>query len=107
MYVEHSALDDADTGFYRILSDAAYCHLGQYAVIRLACHLPDVLLPLGLHAMVHLRHHDDRLADIDCLHTPFPYVQEVSFVWHRLAGSGAVGDAFVGDCLLVQLRRLV
>ena len=95
MYVEHSALDDADTGFYRILSDAAYCHFGQYAVIRLVCHLPDVLLPLGLHATVHLRHHDDRLTDINCLHPSFSYVQEVSFVRRRLAGGGAVG----GTCL--------
>ena len=52
-------LDESDTRLYRILSDAAYCHLGQYAVVRLACHLSDVLLPLGLHATVYLRHHDD------------------------------------------------
>ena len=107
MYVEHSALDDADTGFYRILSDAAYCHFGQYAVIRLVCHLPDVLLPLGLHATVHLRHHDDRLTDINCLHPSFSYVQEVSFVRRRLAGGGAVGGTCLRNHVCFQLWRLL
>ena len=59
VHVQHPTLDESDTRLYRILSDAAYCHLGQYAVVRLACHLSDVLLPLGLHATVYLRHHDD------------------------------------------------
>ena len=50
-----------------------------------------------------MRHHDDRLTDIDRLHPSFPYVQEVSFVWHRLAGSCALGGTCIGDYLRFQL----
>ena len=59
VHVQHPTLDESDTRLYRVLPRAAYHHLRKYAVVRLACHLSDVLLPLGLHATVYLRHHDD------------------------------------------------
>ena len=59
VHVQHPTLDESDTRLYRVLPRAAYHHLRKYAIVRFAGHLSDVLLPLGLHAIVYLRHHDD------------------------------------------------
>ena len=59
VHVQHPTLDESDTRLYRVLPRAAYHHLRKYAIVRFAGHLSDVLLPLGLHATVYLRHHDD------------------------------------------------
>ena len=97
MYVEYPTLDESDTRLYRVLPRAAYLHLREYAIVRFVGHLSDVLQPLGLYATVHMWHHEDRLDEIDSMHTPFQYVQEVSLVRHRLAGNGTLGGACLGN----------
>ncbi len=41
------------------------------------------------------------------MHPSFSYVQEVSFVWHRLAGGDTLGDTCLGNHVRLQLWRLL
>lgn len=49
MYVQHSVVDDAQTGFYRFLSLASHRRLGKHPVVRPDNDLSDVSLSLDIY----------------------------------------------------------
>ena len=84
---------------FTVFSQCCILSFREHATVGFACDLSDVLLPLGLHAAVHLRRHDDRLAGLYRMYTSFPHVQEISPIRHRL-----VGGRYFGPCFCWRLR---
>ena len=99
MYVEYTALDNADPRFYLLFPYIAYRHSGKYAARRFVGLVSDVLLPMELHATLHQRNHDCRPTDTDRLRTAYQNNQEVPALGHRLVGGHIVGCAYTGNYL--------